>query len=332
MESNGNEDEREEKDEDEEQQQPIEPPPGFPHVQAFVKLPAGFEKMALAHGLEKVDSQHAIVPPRATPPLKQPSAHGGPVQKQPPQKKAPGQNQAQVEQDLYVQMMERLGRIEQGRAEANRVDEEEWEEYPLLAGTSVMHYFSAPSSREDFPGYAERLEQWKVWNYQGFERHAFNQYSSLFNFVEILNIISEHRRREQGQVDFTELVFRTTLDNKHVIGYWYQGADRHKTLDLLCSRTRNGKVLTRKPHPDIPFHHDYAELSDAKSRLHLAEKNGGIPVIFMMDFAPRDIQIVAAKFLKSRIVGITVPGPAAEAEITKILGARNKVREQLSKK
>jgi hypothetical protein len=109
--------------------------------------------------------------------------------------------------DFLLRMMrERLARIERG--ERSQVDEEEMHAYPLLPETSVMHYFSAPSTQDDYPGYKESLDKYTQWAQSGLDATAERLTPTLINFLEILNIRVEAERRLRYETQFIELVMR----------------------------------------------------------------------------------------------------------------------------
>jgi hypothetical protein len=91
-------------------------------------------------------------------------------------------------------------------------------------------------------------------------------------------------------------------------------------------------MLSRKPDAvKREYIHDYSEIGDETSRLSVwireqkETMNRDPGCFYLLDFAPRDIFIVRAKFPGVRIVGITVPGPQSEADIVKILATKKAV-------
>jgi hypothetical protein len=212
-----------------------------------------------------------------------------------------------------------------------KVDEEEMGEYPLLPETSRMHYFSAPSNQDDYPGYKEDLRKWGEWSQSGLNATADRSTPVLLNYVEVLNIRVEEERKLRYERAFTELVIRRAT--KDIIGFWYQGGPRQRVLDTLCSRTAFARLITRKPHPGLEFNHSYEEIGDETSRLNVwirdakSKQGRDVGCFYLLDFAPRDIFIIRAKFPTARIVGITVPGPTSEADIVKILATKKRIAE-----
>ena len=61
----------------------------------------------------------------------------------------------QADQDMIESLTARGTRLDR-----EAVEEEELDEHPLLAGTSVMHYLSSPSGADDFPGYNQKVARW----------------------------------------------------------------------------------------------------------------------------------------------------------------------------
>lgn len=236
----------------------------------------------------------------------------------------------QEERNLLEMMMQRLERINNGHAA--EVDEEEMESHPLLPHTSLLHYFSAPATQDDFPGYKDTLVRWQKMAERGFEETRRKPCPVLINYVELLNINVEQERQWRGQNAFTELVM--AHPTKDIIGYWYQGGPRLRTLDILCSRTAYARMLTRQPHPQLEFHHRYEELTKKDSRLaaciqQYRYEGKDVSHFYMVDFTPADVFKVRTHYPHARIIGITVPGPTTEAEIVKILVTRQKMKDAL---
>jgi hypothetical protein len=194
--------------------------------------------------------------------------------------------------------------------------------YPLLPDTSVMHYFWPPTCQEDYPGYKDKLLQYGAWNDRALNVTADRKTPVCLNFVELLNIDVDQERQVRFEVAFKELVMRRP--EKDVIGFWYKGGPRVRALDILCSRTAFGRMLTRKPNAQLEFNHGYEEVADETSRLNVWIREqraiGREPGCFYLcDFAPRDVFIIRSKFPGIRIVGIACPSAASDADIVKIL-------------
>lgn len=198
--------------------------------------------------------------------------------------------------------------------------DEETVEYPLFQpGTSLMHYAYAAESQADFPLYAERLARYQEW--AGKSLAAAEETETmpiLVNYPEILNIISVEERKWKVQLEFTELVMENGA-HCHIVGYWAKTHPKARTLDTLCSRTAYARLLTRSPHPGLEFNHHYEEVQDLTSRFHRTltdwkrvatpEIQTGLACLYLLDFTPRDIVLVNARFPGTRIVGLTTPAP-----------------------
>jgi len=235
-----------------------------------------------------------------------------------------------------LEMME--GRLKRrANGEANDVEEEEMEQYPLFPVNSVMHYLSAPISEDDFPGYMERLDRWTKLSKDSLEAtsHLANRKSPIvYHAQKLVNTVVITERHWMTQLQFMELVMAHPLDN--VFGYWEMSGPKQRTLDTLATCSSFPVVLTYVPHPKIPFHVDYASMKyvkDAKKcALHrlvqsYRDKGHDVATVFMCDFQPIDVEYVRTFYPMARIVGITTPRPDTEAQIVQVLRTRPKLKD-----
>lgn len=247
-----------------------------------------------------------------------------------------GKSPTEKEKDAYMGMMTILGQIEQARFRSQQQQvPERTPAYPLFPDTSVMHYLFMAQSQHDYPGYGERLANWSIWNVQSAERHAIDPRSFLCDFVKVMNVQADSTRMSAAQDDFNDLVMKHAADRKHVLGYWYQSARRQRTLDLLASCTRGCIMLVKSKtacSPQFEWHIEFGDLNRPDSKVMQIERANPIPVVYMLDFTPRDVAIVASKLPLARLIGLTVPNPQHEHEMTAILEARRQIREANAKK
>lgn len=207
-------------------------------------------------------------------------------------------------------------------------------EYPLFEkGTSLMHYAFAAKTQTDFPGYGERLTKYQRWAEEGFDTTAASDEARvpfLMDYVQFLNLVSVQERHWRIQVEFSEMVMEYA--EKHVMGYWADSMPSTRTLDTLCSRTAYARVLSREPHDGLEYNHHYDEVNNPQSRFYKciadwkkANPKAGLACLYLMEFTPRDVRALHARFPKTRIVGITTPrrNGADAKEIAQILSQMN---------
>jgi hypothetical protein len=227
------------------------------------------------------------------------------------------------------------------RPDRQAVEQEELDEYPLLAGTSMMHYISHPDGPEDFPGFDERVAQWGTWIRDGIPLAREHRRSPfIVDYYSLLASRAKFERMMRLQSSFMDAV----LSSPHldIMGYWMTGAPARDTLMALCIHTRPaGIMLCPVLDPDksnFPFVFAYADFdagssssSSSAARLSATLVNLGDmrlqPVFYLLDFCPAHVYKVRARFPYARIVAIATPSPTAEAECLHLL--RNRVQESL---
>ena len=190
-------------------------------------------------------------------------------------------------------------------------------EYPLLEeGTSLMHYALAATSPDDFPEFRARMAKYQQWAERGFDMTAENpsRVPVLLDYPQLISVFCTQERYWRTQVAFSEMVMEHA--DKHILGYWALDFPSTRTLDTLCSRSAYSRVLTREPHEGLEFNHHYDELSNPQSRFYKCiadwkkvNPKAGLACVYLMEFLPRDVRIVHARFPLARIVGITTPRP-----------------------
>lgn len=260
-----------------------------------------------------------------------------------------------------VEMLEeRLRKLSQGNMK--EVDEEEIHEYPLLAGNSIMHFYSSPTGPEDFPGSGEREKRW-----QELAEHSTietddptrnHRAPQIFAAEKLSSIHSIQERHWAAQLEFIEEVLQNP--KKHVIGYWSSQGQKARTLDTLCTCNKYAAVMTRNPIPQIGFHCDYkslwekvleepSNLTDKFDQIMCARKNikpepkkanldkfdelckkhgGRLATVYLLDFSPMDLELVRLTYPEVRIVGLTTPGVADEAAQLQILRIRDRLYDK----
>lgn len=225
-----------------------------------------------------------------------------------------------------------------GRERDPNEDDVGMTEYPLLEpGTSRMHYAIAATSVDDFPGYKERMVKYQAWAERGFDAtaHDARRVPVLLDYPSLISVFCGQERYWRTQVAFSEIVMEHA--DKHILGYWALDFPSTRTLDTLCSRSAYSRVLSREPHEGLEYNHHYDELANPQSRFYkcIAEwkrvnPKAGLACVYLMEFLPRDVRQVHARFPLARIIGITTPRPNGEdaKEIATILSSSTNQAKQ----
>jgi len=218
------------------------------------------------------------------------------------------------------------------RSDREAVEEEELDEHPLLASTSVMHYLSSPSGADDFPGYNQKVARWgRVLGEQAavvetgrvpfyFDVHKYLSSMAIFEYIW------------RGREAFTEMIIEKA--NQDVIGYWFKPAMALAVEGLmaLCVATKGGIMLCEDPSLQNTVIFRYEEVDRADSRFsrvcQMIQEQFLVPTFFMHDFDPSHVEKIRRRFPASRIVGICCPAVDVEKKCLAILKARKHDQDQ----
>jgi hypothetical protein len=207
------------------------------------------------------------------------------------------------------------------RPDRENLAKETLDEYPLLAGTSMMHYIEEPDGPDDFPGFDARVQEWGDCILKGvpvardhgrepFVPDYYNMLSGIFRYERIC-------RLQRGFMDL--VVKHTHLD---IIGRWQSGTPAYDTLAAFCAHSPPiGMLLMPVPRRRLPFEYLYSELDLPDSRLLEAIRRlrNHQPIFYLLDFSPSDIFKIRRLYPRARIVGIAQYDPLAEAQCLALL-------------
>jgi hypothetical protein len=248
------------------------------------------------------------------------------------EQKFPPMTREQTEDAIAIQEV-RVQRLKDGDF---TVEEEDFDEYPLFIGTSVMFYHTMPSREEDFPNYEERLEAW----------HGLNQFSmqqtttampgdrpvvmppTMYKVAEMLLLHMNEEHNWRAQLRFIEMVMAT--HSRHIIAYWPANQGLERAVDTLCVFTAYSVLLTPNVNRKNEAHHHLGELAapfehSRLKQLHadIRKKGFDFATIYMAYCEAHHIEIVSLLYPNSRIVVITTPVmPHFEILMLEVLRAR----------
>jgi hypothetical protein len=213
------------------------------------------------------------------------------------------------------------------RIDRAAVEEEELKEHPLLAGTSVMHYLSAPSGPHDFVGYKQKLDDWN----RAMTEHAASieegaRAPFIFDVHKHVTSMKAFEYIWAAREAFSELIIHEA--GHDLIGYWYRASLSLMQEALLgfATTTKGGILLWDAPTVEHTLVFGYAQLDEPRSRLaavfKLLEGQYLAPTFYLMEFEPHHVEKIRARFPTSRIIGVTCPAPDVEATCLALLEKR----------
>jgi len=212
------------------------------------------------------------------------------------------------------------------RKNRQEVADEELEEHPLLAATSVMHYLGCSRGPEDFPGYTEHMAECARVLGKASAEVEPGRTPFLFDSPKYLLAAHTFAYIMRGREAFSEMVIKHA--NQDVIGYWYREALglAQELLLGLCVNTRGGIMLSDEEGFNNTVIFNYAEIADNTSRFwkvcDVIQKQFLVPTFFLMEFTPAQLEMLLVLFPSAHIIAITCPARDVEKQCLAILKAR----------
>jgi hypothetical protein len=232
-----------------------------------------------------------------------------------------GEDRRLNDEDMIANLEERCK-----RKDRDNVEEEELDNHPLLAATSVMHYLSAPRGPEDLPGFEQRLANASRLLGKASAEVPPGRGPFLFDAPKYVLAASGFEHMWRGREAFADMV--VTHANLDVFGYWYRDA-LSLAQELLCGlavNTRGGMMLSEEEGINHTVIFRYAEISDKTSRFWkvcgVLAQQFMVPTFFLHNFIPAHLERLLKLFPSAHFVGLTCPAVDVEQQCLAILKAR----------
>jgi len=212
------------------------------------------------------------------------------------------------------------------RTDRANVEEEELDEHPLLAGTSVMHYMRMPHGTDDFPEFNEKFGAASKLLGEASARLEPGHSPFYFDAHKYLISACAFEYIWAGRAAFIELMIAHA--NQDTIGYWYKESLSlaQEMLLSLCVVTTGGVMLCDEPGLNHTVIFKYAELDNAGSRLsgvfQMIENQYVVPTFFLHKFEPHQLEKIRKRFPTAHIIGVTCPSIDVESKCLALLKKR----------